>query len=108
MICKKYRKIMSGYFDGELSPSNLEKLIQHLDSCVSCRSYFEDLKVIQDKITSFKPAEASAEYSRGVAERVVQRLAAEQAGSLPAKKEKFLWLMKKRWLVAIPAFLMII
>lgn len=99
---------MSVYYDGELSLADQQKMSQHLNSCYSCRSYFENLKLIQDKIASFKPPEGPDEYSREVAARIVQRLAAEQILKGPARKEKFLWLMKKRWLVALPAFLLII
>ncbi len=108
MSCKKYRKIMSLYYDGEVSPADREKLMKHLSCCHSCHSYFENLKILQDGIASFKTAKASDEYNREMASRVVRRLAFEQIQSRPARKEKFLWAMKRRWLVALPSFLIII
>ncbi len=99
---------MSVHLDGEISPSKQAKLSQHLDSCPSCRSYFENLKLIQEKIASFKPEETPVEYNQKVAARVVQRLAAEQVMGAAAKRQHSSWLMQKRWLVALPAFLIII
>lgn len=108
MTCKKYRKSMSAYLDGEISPSKQAKLSQHLNSCPSCRSYFENLKVIQDKIVSIEPVEIPAEYDQKARALIVQRIAAEQVMMAKAKKKPSFQLMQKRWLMAFPAFLMII
>lgn len=46
MNCNKYRKQLSSYLDGELSPSRAALIEDHLDECPACRSVLENYQKI--------------------------------------------------------------
>jgi hypothetical protein len=108
MSCKKYRKNMSAFLDGELSPAAQEKLFLHLRSCFACRNYFENLTAIQEKVKSFEPVEPPDNYSELAASHVV-KIIAESQKTLPSlRKESPLWLFRRQWLWVWPSLLIII
>lgn len=108
MSCKKYRKIMSAFLDGEIYPAEQEKLFLHLNCCVSCRAYFEDLTAIQEEVKSFEPMEPLDNYSKLAASRVVKMIAESQKALPSWTKESPLWFLRRQWLWIWPSLLIII
>jgi len=99
---------MSAFLDGEISPARQEQLFHHLNSCLSCRAYFENLTVIQEKVKSFEPVEPPDNYSEIAASRVVKMIAESQK-TLPSwRKTGPLWLLRRPWLWVLPSLLIII
>lgn len=43
-MCQKFEDLISLYIDDMISPLELEDLLEHLDTCDECRSYYNDLK----------------------------------------------------------------
>ncbi len=50
MNCNKYRKQLSSYLDGELSPRRAALIEDHLDQCPACRSVLANYQKIADCI----------------------------------------------------------
>ena len=44
--CEKYAELMNRYLDGDLPASQISDLLDHLDSCASCRNRFDALKIM--------------------------------------------------------------
>src|SRR5918992_6263379 len=45
MFARHYRKHLSAYAHGELSPGEAARLAAHLDACAACRAEFEEIKL---------------------------------------------------------------
>jgi len=62
MNCKKAGVLISASVDGELTPSEEQEFLLHLEECKKCRVEFDDAKktkmIIQEKIIQFKAPEA--------------------------------------------------
>lgn len=41
--CKEVRKASSGYLEGDLNPSKLEKVKAHISGCTPCKNFVESL-----------------------------------------------------------------
>ncbi|MGB9893774.1 MAG: anti-sigma factor family protein [Candidatus Saccharicenans sp.] len=50
MKCQKYQKLISDWLDGNIKTKERQKLEFHLRSCPSCRQYYEDLTIIDQRI----------------------------------------------------------
>lgn len=57
MRCQDYQKWISDLLDGNLSQKNQQKLGEHLNICLACRQYYEDLKRIEDRVRQLPGAE---------------------------------------------------
>jgi len=108
MSCKKYRKIMSAFLDGEITPADQEKLFLHLNSCVSCRAYFKNLTAIQEEVKSFESMKPPDNYSKLAASRVVKMIAESQKALPSWTKESPVWFLRRQWLWIWTSLLIII
>ena len=52
--CHKYQQLISLYIDDMLSTSETEQLLEHLDECDDCYSFYIDLKKSTDELKNFK------------------------------------------------------
>ncbi|MGQ9801851.1 MAG: anti-sigma factor family protein [Candidatus Saccharicenans sp.] len=57
MKCQDYQKWISDRLDGNLSQKKQLKLEEHLRACAFCRRYYEDLKMIEDRVRQWPGAE---------------------------------------------------
>ena len=48
--CDKYKGLMMGMIDNELTPEELREVKTHLERCDECRKEFEDLKAMSEEI----------------------------------------------------------
>jgi len=65
MSCEHYRRLTTGYIDGELSDAERRKLEDHLAACEACRRELEDSLAIKETLTMIKFKEPSdAELER--------------------------------------------
>ncbi|HHD82915.1 MAG TPA: hypothetical protein ENK92_02295 [Bacteroidetes bacterium] len=48
--CDKYKGLMMGMIDNELTPEELREVKTHLERCDECRQEFEELKAISQQI----------------------------------------------------------
>jgi len=57
--CEKYRPLIVGLLDNELTPEEIQELNTHLKRCEYCRKEFDEMKEISKKLTlpSFKEPE---------------------------------------------------
>ncbi|MCX7974632.1 MAG: zf-HC2 domain-containing protein [Candidatus Aminicenantes bacterium] len=108
MTHKKYKKFISLYFDQALSPSDQEKLKEHLVSCSDCQSYLEKMKLIQKEVVSQPGVELSPADIQEARTIIIKRLSQEQVNRHWAKKENFGKLIKRRWQWVMPIFLIIV
>jgi predicted anti-sigma-YlaC factor YlaD len=44
IACKELVELVSDYLDGELSPIDLKRFEDHLEICVDCREYVEQIR----------------------------------------------------------------
>ncbi len=105
MNCEKYRKMMSDALDGSLSHQEDKKLELHLRSCADCRLYFEELRLINEKIKTMPEVEmeSRAEFEVKLSDKL-RRLEREYNH---VKRRNERWLLRPTWAL-IPAALAIV
>ena len=54
--CRLWMGLLFQAVDREISPSNLERLLTHLESCQSCRSAWQDLTLIHQVAEAMEPS----------------------------------------------------
>jgi hypothetical protein len=92
--CKEIQTIFEHYLVGELKPSQLEMLNQHLPTCVDCQALMTmHEELIQMENESIGPAPEAFQAMRS---RVLSQLAAGNNKPVPVRTQKYP--------VAIPAF----
>jgi predicted anti-sigma-YlaC factor YlaD len=76
--CRRWLSLLSQAIDREISESNLERLLSHLDTCDACRQAWSDLTLVHQVSTALEPPSGLAERcasrpSRPAASRVLGR-----------------------------------
>lgn len=100
MGCEKYQKLISDWLDGNISQKHEKKLTQHLKNCAVCRSYYEELKILDRKAKTLPEPEYSAEKWEGMEKELRKRL--EELNSETTRKHKSpqFWLPSPVWAMA--------
>ena len=80
--CEYYEELIGAALDGEISAGEREELRAHLDTCESCRSFYEAMKAISG--TDEQLPEAPEHFTENVMARVRQAAAPEEK---PVKKK---------------------
>lgn len=80
MKCKKAKKLLSLYFDGELMPEVTGQVAGHLDICLGCSEEFRGLGLIHSLLAGDAPAVPSQLFWEGVKARIAE-------GREPAREE---------------------
>lgn len=80
--CEYYEELIGAALDGEISAEENEELRAHLDTCESCRSFYEAMKAISG--TDEQLPEAPEHFTENVMARVRQAAAPEEK---PVKKK---------------------
>jgi predicted anti-sigma-YlaC factor YlaD len=62
MKCKKVKRMISLYMDGELKPDNEKKLFEHLETCESCRKEKNLLECINQMLLPPKEIQPSPQF----------------------------------------------
>ena len=78
MSCDKYKEMLMGYLDGELSDGESREIEKHLKDCTACSEelgQFRKLKEITDDISLNEPEDRVFEqYWSGIYNRIERRL----------------------------------
>lgn len=78
MSCRKVKKSLVRYVDGDLGGKRGDEVREHLDGCPECRALAEKLEVSSAALSSLRPVELSDAASRRI-------LGAVQAAGAPRK-----------------------
>lgn len=82
--CGEYKTMIQLYVDNELTGSDLEELLSHLEECANCRQEVEELRALSAQIKQARPQVAAPASLR---ERILKQ-AAEQAAQQEEQKKK--------------------
>ena len=81
---EEVREAVSARLDGELDPETERAVIEHLDSCESCREYEQQLSAVK-RAVALQPAVAVPDLS----DRIITRVSAERSGRLRERRVRF-------------------
>jgi predicted anti-sigma-YlaC factor YlaD len=70
MKCKKVKPMLSLYMDGEIKPNNEKKLLQHLETCESCRKEKNLLECINQMLLPPKEIQSSPQFLFKVKQKI--------------------------------------
>jgi len=96
MACRKYERWISDDMDGRLSDKKTAVLRGHLEECEGCRSYKENLKILQAEAGKFREVAVRAGFMDALGRRLEEGLcsgpAAGSAKTIPlAGRWKWVW-----------------
>ncbi len=74
LTCRRARKLVQSFLDGELPASNAERVAAHLDMCRDCGVEAETLDQVRQAISDLRPDLVAASTDR-VLTRVREQLA---------------------------------
>jgi len=104
MNCKKAKKLISDYVDGELDLTKRSSLEEHLESCEGCRKILEDYR----RITSTAQQLEAGSPSPYVWTRIKQRLETSTPSYEGAKRRPWSWSPKLTYAVGFLSVLLIV
>lgn len=61
LTCQELVEIITGYFEGALSPADLARFEQHLSGCTACRNYLSQMRRTIQLTGQLTPASIPAE-----------------------------------------------
>ena len=74
MNCERFKELMMGYIDGELSAEETAAFLDHIKNCAQCSSelkHFQKLKEVTDGMTLKTPEDTIwADYWSGIYNRI--------------------------------------
>ena len=82
--CEEYAALLSAFADGEVTETEREEVLRHLDGCGGCRAYLADLLAMQDELSVPVP-----ELPENFAARVMWRVRCEKS-KMPRKNRRIL------------------
>lgn len=89
MSCEKYQKLISDWLDGNINQREKEKLAKHLKTCKLCRTYHEELKIINHQAKNLPEPEYLPEYWASFEENLKRKL--EQIAGTEQGGKKSIW-----------------
>ena len=104
MNCKKAKKLISDYVDGELDMTKRSSLEEHLESCKECRKILEDYKRIAGTARQLEAGYPSP-Y---VWTRIKQRLETSTPSYEGAKRRPWSWSPQLTYAVSLLSVLLIV
>lgn len=96
--CEEYAALLDLYVDGELSPQESARVLEHLDGCPGCRAYVEDALAIRAAFGELEEAQTPDGFAAGV----MAAIRAEERRKAPACKSAD-WRRWKRVLLPLAA-----
>jgi len=103
MRCKKAKKIISDYIDGELDSSKRSSLEEHLETCEECQKFMEDYKSIARTAQELEAGSPSP-Y---VWTRIKQGVKA-QTPPTEARKRMWRWSPELKYAVGVLSLLVVV
>ncbi len=89
--CEEYGPLLDAYVDGELSPADTLRAVEHLKTCGGCRAYVDAALAIRAAFPGeAEEPEVPAEFAAGVL-AAIRAGAAPQTHTPPARRRKFHW-----------------
>ena len=70
MKCKKVKRMISLYIDGELKPDNEKKLVDHLETCESCRKEKNIMKCLNQMLLPPTEVQPSPQFLFKVKQKI--------------------------------------
>ena len=70
MDCRKSRKLIDLYLDGEADDSQAQTLFSHIEKCRKCQARFEDLRELHSTIKSVSDAKLPENFQNSVMESI--------------------------------------
>jgi len=104
MRCKKARKLISDYVDGELDLSGRSSLEKHLEKCEECREILEDYKSIAGAAQKLEAGSPSPYLWT----RIKQRLESSVPSYEGAKRRPWGWSPQLKYAVGFLSVLLIV
>lgn len=98
--CSKYEDFCSLYIDDMLLNTEIEELLEHLDTCESCTQYYSELKNIKENIKNIK-IEYPEDLSISILEKIQQNKDVQIVHYTPPKKKAFYALLASCACIAI-------
>ncbi|MFI3226299.1 MAG: zf-HC2 domain-containing protein [Clostridia bacterium] len=86
--CDKYENLISLYLDDMLLNSEIEDLLEHLDSCDRCHDYYADLKRTRDSLKNLK-IEYPEDLSQSILDKIQQNKDVQIVQYTPPKRKAF-------------------
>ena len=74
----EHRELLQLYLDGELSGSDQEEFLRHVEGCTSCQEDMQEIRAFSARLTSTNPFEAAPATLR---ERIAAKLAENQSNA---------------------------
>ncbi|MEY8388845.1 anti-sigma factor [Oscillospiraceae bacterium 38-13] len=68
--CAEYGELLDLFVDGELTPEEMERVREHLESCPGCRTYVDDALGIRAAFPDAEDTEVPEGFADGVMERI--------------------------------------
>lgn len=68
--CEQYAAALSAFVDGELSESEKEEMLSHVEHCQNCREYLSELMIVHTMFEEMPELDAPEGFSERVLERV--------------------------------------
>jgi hypothetical protein len=85
MDCEKYKKLISDWLDGNITPQRKAKLAHHLQICKSCQTYYEELSLIHQQAKTLPEPEFLPQQWQQFEERLRAKL---EQPAVPGEKSK--------------------
>jgi anti-sigma factor RsiW len=86
MKCRKVRKKLSAYQDGELKPQEREEISRHLQTCPYCREQYEELDRIWKRLGGLEQVSPGPWFYRHVVRKINEN---RQPGLLPSLRHAY-------------------
>lgn len=70
MKCKKIKRLVSLYIDGELNPVKQKKMFEHLETCEDCQKEKKDLEILNRLLLPPEPIQPSPQFLYKVKQKI--------------------------------------
>jgi anti-sigma factor RsiW len=104
MRCKKAKKLISDYIDGELNSSRRFSLEKHLEECEECRKFMEDYKIIAHTAQELEAGSPSPYVWTRIKQGVKESTPSYEA----SKKRMWGWSPQLKYAVGLLSVLLIV
>jgi anti-sigma factor RsiW len=74
MNCRAWESLIALYIEGDLSASDLSRVVSHLDGCAACRYFADNLRESQSMFKSLRVGTVNSSDLAGVRERVLNEV----------------------------------
>ena len=103
MDCRRARRAIQEYLDGEASEEDRQELSAHLEHCPGCKDHFQEMSALTGRLASLAMVDPGSGFVRDVMKRVAveKRIAAEKRAPQEVPDERTGGF---KWMVAVLAW----